>query len=244
MIDKLKIASMNVQGLGDKQKRKGVLDYLRKKKANIYFLQDTHFTNKEISYIRTQWGYECYFNNFNSQSRGVAIFINSNFDFKHRSIERDDNGNLIILHCKVNGKDLSLFNIYGPNQDDPNFYNNVKNKLAQIENECILAGDFNLVIDPNKDYFNYLHINNPEARDTVLQMMIEFDLIDCWREMHIEQKQYTWFRKNPTKKARLDLFLITGTLFIELDNVQILPGYRTDHSLIMLSLQLGEIPKR
>jgi exonuclease III len=112
----LKIASMNVQGIGDKQKRKDVFNYLTNKKYNIYFLQDTHFVDKDFKYIRSQWGYECFINNFNSQSRGVAILINNNFDFKLVGIDRDNNGNLIIIvHRKINGRDFFLFNIYGPN---------------------------------------------------------------------------------------------------------------------------------
>ena len=36
-----------------------------------------------------------------SQSRGVAIFINSNFDCKADNLQRDDRGNLLILNCKI-----------------------------------------------------------------------------------------------------------------------------------------------
>ena len=88
MVDKLKIASLNVQGLGDKGKRRAVLNYLKNLKYNIYCLQDTHFVDNNVSYIYSQWGYTCYFSNHNSQSRGVAIMINNNFDFKFKKIER------------------------------------------------------------------------------------------------------------------------------------------------------------
>lgn len=207
MTEKLTIASMNVQGLGDKHKRKDVLNYLKAKKYNIYFLQDTHFTDKEYKFIRSQWGYECFLNNFNSQSRGVAILLNNNFDFKLDNIEKNDNGNLLIVHCEIYSKKFSLFCIYGPNKDEPLFYEYIKSKIAEIDHYCILAGDFNLVLNPDIDCFNYVNLNNPKAREVVLQMMIEQDLIDCWREQNLEAQQYTWFKKNPVKKARLDFFL-------------------------------------
>ena len=52
------------------------------KKCNIYFLQDTHFEKKLEPYIRAEWGVECIFSSHNSQSRGVAILFNNNFDFE------------------------------------------------------------------------------------------------------------------------------------------------------------------
>ena len=61
-------------------------------------------------------------------------------------------------------------------------------------------------MDPVKDYQNYININNPRAREKVLELMLEFDLVDCWRDEHIEEQKYTWLRKNPLKQARLDFF--------------------------------------
>lgn len=95
-----------------------------------------------------------------------------------------------------------------------------------------MVGDFNLVISPEKNYFSYLHLNNPKARDKVLAIMIEFDLIDCWREEHIDEKTFTWLKKNPLKQARLDFFLISCLLFSKVKDRDILAGYRTDHSVI------------
>ena len=80
-MDKISLISANVQGLGNAQKRRDVFQFLRQKNASICFLQDTHFTDKQETNIRSEWGYECYFNCFTSQSRGVAILFNSNFDF-------------------------------------------------------------------------------------------------------------------------------------------------------------------
>ena len=77
---------------------------------------------------------------------------------------------------------------------------------------------------PEKDCFNYLNLNNPKARDTVLEMMLEFELIDCWREEHIEEIKYTWLKKNPIKQARLDFFLISSLLYAKVEKSDILPA--------------------
>ena len=64
-------------------------------------------------------------------------------------------------------------------------------------------------------------------------------MIDCWREQNLEKKQYTWFKGNPLKKARLDYFFISNTLFTDIAETFIVPGYRSDHSIIVISLKLG-----
>ena len=102
---------MNAQGLEDKNKRKDVFNYLKDKKASIYFIQDTHFTDKDRKNIYIEFGYTCQFSNNNSNSRGVAIFINNTLDFKMNSIFTDNEGNLIILDCLINNKNITLVNL-------------------------------------------------------------------------------------------------------------------------------------
>lgn len=244
MTNKVSIVSMNAQGIGDRGKRRDVVNFLKTHKYSVCMLQDTHFITKEEKYIRAIWGYDTYFSNFSSQSRGVAIFINNNFDCKVNSIEKDDEGNLLILNCKIYEKNITLVNIYGPNRDNPNFFEKVSEKMSNFEDSLfILAGDFNLVLDPDTDCHNYLHLNNPKARDKLFNIMSEYNLMDCWRENNIEKREYTWFRQNPIKKARLDFFLISNNLYTDVDSTSILPGYRTDHSLIYMSLEFGKFKK-
>lgn len=153
-----------------------------------------------MNYIRAQWGYECYFNNYNSQSRGMAILINNNFDFKFNNCDTDQNGNLFVLQASITNIDITMFYIYGPNKDDPDFYLTLKDKILQSQNPCIVVDDYNLLLDPSMDCFNYLNVYNRKAREVVLEMILQCSLVDCWRELNLEGKQYTWFKKNPIKK--------------------------------------------
>ena len=166
---KLKIMSCNGQGLGNFRKRRDLFQYLRQKNCSVYFLQDTHFEKKIERQIRAEWGYECYFSNFSSQSRGVAILLNNNFDFKIRKIIRDKNGNFLIVNLDMLDEKITLINVYGPNRDTPDFYLSIKNKI--IENNLtniIWGGDWNLVLNPNLDLMNYRNNNNQRAQETVL----------------------------------------------------------------------------
>ena len=237
--DAITFASMNCQGLSNPSKRADTLNFLKSKKYGIYFLQDTHFTNKEEYYIRTQWGFDCIFNNFTSQSRGVAILFNNNFEFQIHNIDRDEQGNKLILDITIEGKRLNLINIYGPNRDNPDFYTEISTFVKDNNNPTILAGDFNLVLDPDIDTKNYVNVNNPKAREELLNMITECNLVDTWRELNLETFKYTWRKKNTNKQARLDFFLISDCLVMDVTDAKILPGYKTDHSLISIEFKFG-----
>jgi exonuclease III len=82
----LNIGSFNVKGLADEKKRKEVFNWLREKKMNVYMLQETHFTKENENIIEAEWGFKCIFSNCSSQSCGVALLFNNNFQF-------------VYLHC-------------------------------------------------------------------------------------------------------------------------------------------------
>ena len=150
---KLSYITCNCQGLGNFHKRRDVFQYLREKKCNIYFLQDTHFDPKQESQIRSEWGYECYFASFSTQSRGVAILLNNTFDFKVNVIDSDPQGNFIILKLKTMEQEFTLINMYGPNRDSPDFYSKIKQKVIDSNPiNIIWGGDWTLVLNPNLDY--------------------------------------------------------------------------------------------
>lgn len=93
----VKIISVNCQGLGDVAKRWDVFNYLRSLKYNLYCLQDTHFTIDNENEVRNLWGSQCYFSSFSSNSRGVAVLVDNNFDFKVLAVKGDIDGNFLLL---------------------------------------------------------------------------------------------------------------------------------------------------
>ena len=243
-MDDITIASMNTQGLNDYKKRRDVFQYLKQKKFSIIFLQDTHFESKLEKQIRSEWGYEIFFSSYTSQARGVAILFNNNFDFQVKKEVKDEQGNFLILTIKTMLKELTLVNLYGPNRDNPEFYENVQDRILNLQTpNLIMGGDWNLVLNPDKDYKNYLHINNPRAQDKVNELMSELNLIDVWREINPETRRYTWHRNNPSQHSRLDFFLVSDSFISFIKDADIPIGYRTDHSMITLKLQISNETK-
>ena len=114
---------------------------------------------------------------------------------------------ILFLGIEIQGKYITLANIYGPNEDNPNFYENLIKNIADFENEnVIVGGDWNLILNTEKDCDKYLHVNNLKARRVVLTLVEEENFIDVWRLMNEDTRKYTWRRLTTKKEARLDDF--------------------------------------
>ena len=174
MSGKITIFSQNCQGLANPQKRRAIFRHVRAKKYNIVCLQDVHIQSQQESYVKAEWGYDAFFSCYNSSSRGVLILLNNNFEHKVEKVKSDPNENYIILDINIDGKKFTLVNLYGPNDDKPKFYKELMQGYKSFNNDnIIMCGDWNLVINPDLDTNNYLHINNPRARQEVLNLIEE-----------------------------------------------------------------------
>ena len=177
----LKVLSANCQGLQNLIKRTDVLSYLKEKQPNILCLQDTHWTEKDKCSVKKIWGHDIFLNGRKSNARGVAILLNNNFEYEILKSEQDTEGNFLYLQLKVQEEIFNIITIYGPNKDEPSFFDQIKSVLQESTAYTIICGDFNLVLDPVKDAYNYKHINHPRARKSVLNVMEEFNLLDIYR---------------------------------------------------------------
>ena len=75
-------------------------------------------------------------------------------------------------------------------------------------------------------------------------MLKNFDLLDIWRELNPEKRRYIWRRNTPLQQSRLDFFLISDLLSTYVTDVDIEAGYRTDHSMITITLTFGKLKTR
>ena len=238
--EQLKFLSANCQGLRDKIKRLDVWNYLLKFNPNVICLQDTHLTPNDENQLKLMSNCHCLISGKKTNARGVAILLRNNFAYKITNSFSDNDGNYQYLDMELATMTLRLINIYAPNSDTPTFFQSIETLV--LENTCdhlILCGDFNLVMDPIKDSFNYVSINNPRSRSVLLETMRIHNLIDTFRFFHPNVKRYTWRRRNPIKQARLDHFIVSHCFNDLISRCKIAPGYRSDHSIHEVSVQIS-----
>ena len=64
-------------------------------------------------------------------------------------------------------------NIYGPNKDEPQFHETIYDKIKCSDPISIIAGDFNIVLNPYIECSNYVNTNqHPKARAVVSTCII------------------------------------------------------------------------
>lgn len=237
----VKISSANVRGLNGGNKRRDVLEFLKKSQSNIYFIQDIHCGKKQEYLFKNNWDGEMLIASGTSNSRGVAILFRNNFEYKILEQRIDPNGNYLAAKIKMLDTEVTLVNIYGPNMDDPVFFNNISKLLDELQTvTIIMGGDWNLVQSQQLDTKHYIRENNVRARQKVANLKDQFDLTDPWRNNNPDKMQFTWFQRNPIKMSRIDYFLVSSDIMALTKKNEIKPGYRSDHSIISIHLLKSE----
>ena len=128
--DNIEIISANVRGLRQQFKRIDLFNYFKKLKADIVCLQETHLIQKDLNTIRKEWNIEYFIAGNSTNSRGVAILINNTFEYTISSCLKDPEGRYIVLEISVaNLFTFFIINIYGPNRDEPDWYQTLFDKV-------------------------------------------------------------------------------------------------------------------
>lgn len=240
---KLKLCSFNVRGINDKKKRCDVFAWLKRKHCDIYLLQETHSTKEIENSWQSEWGYKMFSSSHSSKSRGVAILLNNTFQFSVIKTITDSEGRFVLIKLLINDQPVVIANVYGPNDDDPTFFDIIQTKLGEFDNSTIiLGGDFNVVQDYTKDTLNLINRQNPKSHEAIKNLKNELDLYDPWRILNPETKMFTW-HNSVNKQSRLDYFLTSLDLLNYIETTDIKPGYRSDHSIIYMLISLDFKPR-
>ena len=67
-------------------------------------------------------------------------------------------------------------------------------------------------------------------------MFSSYDLANIWRIRNPYTKRFIWRQKKLTIQHRLDFWLISSSVHEEVEDVDIIPAIRTDHSAITMHI--------
>ena len=113
-----KIISLNVRGISNSIKRSSIFTYLKDQKATFYFPQETYFESFGESFWKNEWGGEIFFSHGPRHSKEACIlwnpYIKVNNKKKKNSLS-DNLGRIVLINLIYNCMELSLCNIYVPN---------------------------------------------------------------------------------------------------------------------------------
>ena len=149
-------------------------------------------------------------------------------------------GRMQILEIIINDKEINLINVYGPNNDDVNFFEHLEKYLKENDEKTfIIGGDFNTVLNEKIDKRNGRIDTHKRCRTVINNIIDAYSLTDIWRDMHPDLMQYTWHSHHkPPIFSRLDYFLISENLRNSIVSSRHNIGYKSDHSIVSLNIDL------
>ena len=155
----------------------------------------------------------------------------------HSELFSDQNGRCLIIKLVLEDSiELAIANIYAPNEDSPEFFENLFQVLDRLNiTSQVVGGDFNLALDTELDSTG--NISHGKSRKFLNEAMATKNYVDIWRALHPLDSSFTWHRSQPNRVfSRLDLFLVTEDVASMTQDCQIRVGYRSDHESVQIKL--------
>ena len=152
-------------------------------------LQEVHCSAKTSKLWSTQWGGRGFFSSGNSSSKGVGILIKPKSKIKVNKVLTDHDGRYVICNIELEEIKYTICCIYAPNCDSPEFFQSVLKTVEKIsEPNVIIGGDFNVVLDVDKDRLNSKS-NNYRACEYLNMYMNDLNMCDVWRDRFPDTKK-------------------------------------------------------
>ena len=170
-MEKIKFVTLNARGLNNALKRRKIFRQMKDKKADICMIQETHGSENKSKLWASEWGNKCYFANGESNARGVGLLLSKTTAKGVKDVILDPGGRYLICKIEYKEQELCIVNLYGPNIDEPNFFEQIRNKVNEMG--CmyvIVGGDFNVALEPAKDRGNGKIING-RARYCIINII-------------------------------------------------------------------------
>ena len=236
----IKFISLNVNGLNNPIKRKKVMNVMKKERAQIIYLQETHLSRQDNEKLK-MFGYtRLYYSTFKHTSkRGVTILIHNSVQFECQKEISDQKGTYIILKGKLDNQMVTMVNVYAPPKSKIFFFRNLINKIVtEMDGILIWGGDLNILMNNKLDTTNKNKQNNPIVKKIKLYFE-EFGLIDVWRELNPKKTDFTHYSAPNNTYSRIDYFFLNKIDLYRVQVCKIEESSLSDHSMLSLKLNLN-----
>lgn len=236
--DPVKIITFNVNGVLNPIKRHKILTKLKREKAQFALLQETHMSQAEHLKLK-RMGFRHVFSSADgtSHKKGVATLISSAINYEHISEVIDGEGRFVSNTGKMEGTLVTIINVYIPPGSDWPLYRRILDLMVNSQGVVVCGGDFNIKLS-NMDSSATTGLNNPISRK-VNALMGELGMIDVWRELHPDDREYTHHSCPHAAYSRLDYFFMFTVDGSRVRSCDIETIDLSDHSPVSLSIHLG-----
>lgn len=145
----------------------------------------------------------------NGGKRGVVILISRTLAFSTEKVVHDKSGRYVMVVGSVGEIEISILNVYAPNDYDPSFFKEIANIIADnLKGMLVIGGDFNAVQDGKKD--RTPTEKGPQSPKTHMlnNFISELGLVDPWRAKNPKGKDFSFFSSVHNSYSRIDFFCL------------------------------------
>ena len=232
----IRIASLNVNGLRDSNKRMGLLHWVSHYELDILCLQETHILSSDEG---TRWfsshGFSSISSRGSNHSCGTVILFRSRLSLT--SSFSDSNGRLVSCEFSYHDSKFRVVAIYAPNSNPArNTFFDYVISVVDPHVPTFVCGDFNAVSDRSLDRRGPAPLDT--SRDSSLALSGLFKqccVIDIWRYLHPTTSAFTWFKPDGSILSRIDLICVPFSWISSISSCEIVPCPFSDHSLVLLN---------
>lgn len=238
MATPLEIVSYNVKGLCSQHKRGQLWHELQYYAADITFLQETHFRERSTpnmpGHMFSHW---YHVRSPIARARGVTIAIKKTCPWVLTTVQADREGRFLFVKGVIHGQQYTIAAIYAPNMGTVKFLAETLRALEKFKEGClILGGDLNMVLDPGLDTTSGKTSISFRALKYLKQLLRTQHLVDSWRVLHNEVKDYSYYSKVHKMYSRIDVFMVDQFYLENVRNCTIEAITISDHAPITLTL--------
>lgn len=213
----LHLISLNVRGIRNKAKRDIIFSWLSFQKANIILLQETFLTSELETSFKSECGDLSFFSHGTNHSKGVVTIVRIKNDIEICESFVNFDGRAVAVRFRYREKIYFVLNVYAPTvkSEKELFYKKMFNWIKCIKHKddlLIFGGDWNCVQDPQLDTRGWSQVYKPIK--WLQNIKNKLKLIDVWRKMNPQGKQFTWRQLSLGIYSRLDYWLISSSLYL------------------------------
>ena len=239
-------ATLNVRGLKNIVKRKALDLFCKGRRTRCILFQETHSSDSDVKFWFYQWGDQILFSPGTNKSAGVAICFNG-FPGDIITYRADGEGHWLMVVLKVECHFLILTNVYGYRSVSQNkqMLDRITNTVSELKalhptNLILMGGDWNMTPDEWKDRWPskfFLNGRIDGHYNPIIREFININcLVDTWRVLNPEEKQYTWYKPNGTCKYKIDYWLAADAFGNFTFQASISKAPLTDHCITEMTL--------
>lgn len=211
----------------------------KKEKSQIVFWQETHLQSPEHEKLKKMGFRNTFYSSYKrGRKRGVAILISNSLNFEFISEIKDKEGRFIFVKGKLDHKEVTLLNIYAPPGSNKTFFKKMFDLIScETLGVLICAGDLNMIFNPKLD------TNNQKRKKNNLEIWVkkrlqDLGLVDIWRDLHKQDRQYTFYSARHNVHSRIDYFLMYNSEKHRVKESRMGTRDLSDHSSVYLKLHM------